>query len=174
MARKYRDGVLRTCGSLVGPSLLGVVIVVSPLTDLATLTPLLLPIGIYWEIRRGRRHGFFPMLPMRLSIIATIIALAVVLPARFEDRLVDMTSAQLTPYDEYSMIRSRDGALNVFVDERIEQLTLEYPPQPVTIAEALRMLETATGKKSRIGYCGTGASILGGPHPMIISLAEPE
>jgi hypothetical protein len=147
----------------------GVFFSIAPIVEVLFLTAILwIPLLLYLEFRRARRHGFLPGFLIRLATAAAVVTAAFLAPVKWEDQ---------------HGIEGLPGQRVTFV-ELSRHMRLTYPPshtdRPITLAsrfptfrEVIRAIESQTGLKCRVWRCANSMSILRGGYVMSVSAGEP-
>lgn len=138
----------------------GIFFSISPIVEALFLTAILwIPLLLYLEFRRARRHGFLPGFLIRLATAALIVTAAAVAPVKWEDKTtVQGLSGQRVALAELS------SAFRVPAERADLKITL--PATAPTVRQAMRAVEEQTGLRCTIARCGNSATILWGAYPI--------
>jgi len=144
----------------------GIFFSVAPVPEALFLGAILwFPLLAWREYVRAKRYGFWPGFLLRLAIFATIITVALLLPVKQQDtlRVGPFPKADVS-LSEVSEQFSRRAEFPVGRGDSLVRLPSLRP----SFREVVAAVERDTGLHARVGYCGTGATLLGGGYPMYV------
>ena len=154
----------KTVWHLIGPLLLGGFIAAAPIDIAALGLFVLLPASVVLEMRRCRKHGFLPLGPVRVGVIIAVIVAAYWAPFKYMDRAVEPAAMEFEVGTQRSVLK--DGYSSLSLPGTVTRENLALPDERMSLRALVRHIEKKTGLVGRIGYCGTGMSVLWGAHPM--------
>lgn len=96
------------------------------------------------------------------------MAICVVLPVKWWNARVPAVSYENMPLGEAcDRLQREHGIVCYFLDKDLRNQTISFSTSgPMSRREVLEKLSRDTGTAVTTPYCGTGASLLFGPHPM--------
>ena len=144
----------------------GIFFSVAPVVEVLYMGAILwIPLLAWREHARAKKYGFWPGFLVRFTVFATIITVALLLPVKQQDTLrmgpFSRVEISLSDVSEHFVGRAEFPVARGHSVVRLPSL------QP-TFREVVSAVERDTGLHARVGYCGTGATLLGGSYPMYV------
>ena len=135
-----------------------------PTAELVAWALYWVPVLAFLEWRRVRRYRFLPGAPVRLIVTLVLIAIAARAPTKWLDRRVG-------PFLQTRMTlggleATAGGGYLLTIPDVAKARIIDVPRKAVSIRELVRLIEDQTALRHDIGWCGTGASVLYGAHPI--------
>ncbi len=124
------------------------------------------------ERARTKKYGFLKGAVLRLLIFSLIISFVIWLPFKFEDQKVQLPEGSKLSLVQLRNLAFTQGVGLSFRPDEIEGKEIYIPDGKMSVREILNEIETQTGERFRIGYCGNESSFLYGSSPMGITLVK--
>ncbi len=141
----------------------------------------LLPAAIVWipllvwrERQRAKRHGFFPGAVVRALVVAFVVGAAAVAPLEYLDRRVPVLGASratLREVDSLHALQTGRPYPRLFAtleDSVVATTTVRLPSESMRRREFLSFLGAQLGRRPRVAYEGGFTSVAFGAHPLWI------
>ena len=146
---------------LIIPFLFGCLFVLAPL-----VLNLFLLIGfIVFEIMFIRKNGFFWLGAKRVSLFFAIVLAGYLAPLKYLDQSVETKDFMLSENGYRSVLTSR--RINMYFPSVYTENDIKFTEKRMSLKSLIKDIETQTGLQHRVYYCGTGANILYGGHPIL-------
>ena len=104
----------------------------------------------------------------RVGVFVSILFAAYITPVKYLDKQVNLSTLEYVSTEKRTYIKA--DSLNILMSSAHDEVDLGTGL--TSIRNLLKRLEKQTGLKSRVLYCGTGASLLFGSHPMGIYFGD--
>ena len=136
------------------------------------------PILIWAERRRTRRHGFLPGALVRIAVVGIVLLGAYLAPLTYVERRVPplgVLSATLREVDSLHAERTGRAYPRLFAilnDSMVEGTVVDLPTRALPRGEFLSFIGAQLGLEHRVAYEGGFTSVAHGPHPLFIGWRE--
>ena len=140
----------------------GVFFSVAPLAEVITMGFVIwLPILVWREVVRSRKHGFLPGFLVRAAVVSVLLTAAALAPVKYEDQwTVDGLKGNKVTFQELS------EAMRITTPDEQKAVVIVLPSDRPSYRQALEAIHAQTGLRYRLGKCGNGATVLWGYAPM--------
>jgi len=139
--------------------------ILSPMEVLLLGSVVWIPLLIWREKLRSRRHGFLPGAILRGMLVLSVVVAAALAPVKYVDRrILQLPRGQLT-LGQLTTALEEQAVLLRFPNQHANR-SVRLPGGSSKVRELIDLIEDQTGLRHRIKYCGNGSTVLWGGVPM--------
>lgn len=162
---KLRQGWAILAWQAAGAAGWATFISVVPALILVLSAILWLPLLVFCERRRSRRHGFLPGIIVRVGIAGALITSAAVAPLGQEDtEIIEPLPGRVVTLDVLKQSERFE------IPRDAEKLQVTLPSARPRMREVVEAIEKQTGLRCEYRKCGCGMSVLWGSHVVSVAI----